>query len=155
MKKSNEIDKQIKEELLESFRLYANPDYTGNEDELPVSKIVFSAQGETTTPPDLEFMGYGLGQEDYIFETCGGLNLYRYFPLNDEEDYYEGDVDECFEEACVQVLNGLQAVAGSKEFQDIPKKGPVVFILALEHQASKVLCRIHPDGKVELPPEKQ
>lgn len=154
MNEPNEIDEQIKEELLESFRLYSNPDYTGNTDGLPVSKIIFSAQGETTTPPDLEFMGYGFGQEDYIFETCGGLNLYRYFPLNHEKDYYAGDVDECFREASVQVLNGLHAVAGSKEFQDIPKNGPVVFVLDLEHQMSKVLCRIYPDGKVELPPKK-
>lgn len=154
MNEPKKINEQIKKELLESFRLYANADYTGNKDELPVSKIIFSAQGEITTPPDLEFMGYGLGSEGEVFEACGGLDLSYFFPLNKEENDYAGDVEECFKDAATQVLEGLEAVAESMEFRDIPKNGPVVFTLNLEDQMSKVLCRIHPDGKVELPPQK-
>lgn len=153
MDESRNVDEQIKKELIESFGYYSNPEYTGEDPLLPVSRIIFSAQGEITSPPDLEFMGYGLGSEGEAFEACGGLDLTSFFPINDN-DYYAEDLEVCFEKACAQVLIGLQAVANSSEFHEIPKQGPVIFILSIDDQVNKVLCRIHPDGQVELPPKK-
>ncbi len=151
-------DENIKTELLESFKLFADSKYTGHDPLRPVAKIVFAAQGEITTPPDLEFMGYGGGPEGESFSECGGINLESFFPLNAEGDYYANDdeefLEECFQNACSAVLTGLQSVSESEEFMKIPKEGPVVFVLNLIDQMNKVICRIHPDGKVEPPPKK-
>lgn len=153
MEEGNNIDEQIQNELIEAFRLWADPKHTGENPLLPVSKIIFSAQGEITSPPDLGFMSYGFGSEGTAFEASGCLDLTSLFPLNDN-DYYAEDMEVCFEKACAKVLNGLEAVANSIEFHKIPKQGPVVFILSIEDQVNKTLCQIHPDGQVELPPVK-
>lgn len=149
---SDVCKEELKQELLESFSMYADSEY--NEDLLPVSRIIFSAQGEVTSPPDLEFMGYGVGPEGEAFEACGGLDLSEFFPLEDDGESYRDDVEECFSAASSAVLSALQVVAASDNFQAIPKRGPVVFALDLEDQVTKVLCRIHPDGTLELPPAK-
>ncbi|WP_108807828.1 hypothetical protein [Aquimarina spinulae] len=153
------IIKQITTDLLESFTFFADSNYTGYDPLHPVSKIVFAAQGEITTPPDLGFMGYGGGSEGEAFSDCGVLDLEVFFPLNEEGDYYREDNHEykekCFHNACQAVLQGLTAIAKSDKFQKIPKEGPVVFVLNLIDQFNKVLCRIHPDGEVELPPKKE
>ncbi|MDY8137698.1 hypothetical protein [Aquimarina sp. 2201CG5-10] len=157
--RKEEIDQQIKIELLESFDLFANPEYTGYDPLHPVSKIIFSAQGEITSPPDLEFMGYGGGSEGESFSDCGGINLESFFPLDSKGEYFESDeeeyIEKCFKNACSAVLTGLKSVANSDEFKKIPKDGPVIFVLNLIDQTSKVICRIHPNGEVELPPEKE
>ncbi|MFD2564635.1 hypothetical protein [Aquimarina rubra] len=154
---TNKINEQIKAELLECFHLFSNTEFTGYDPLRPVAKIVFAAQGEITTPPDLDFMGYGGGSEGESFSDCGVLSLESFFPLNEEGDYYASEdeeyIEECFQNACSAVLGSLQAVADSKEFQKIPKEGPVVFGLKLIDQCNKIICRIHPDGDVELPPK--
>ncbi len=153
------MTERIKKELLESFELYANPEYTGYNPVRPVAKIVFAAQGEITSPPDLEFMGYGAGTEGEAFSECGGINLESFFPLDANGEYFEKDdeefIEECIQKAGVAVLNSLESIANSEEFQKIPKEGPIVFVLNLIDQISKVICRIHPNGEIELPPNKQ
>ncbi|MGY3791356.1 hypothetical protein [Aquimarina sp. 433] len=155
---NNQITDQIKADLLESFEFYANPKYTGYDPVRPVAKIIFSAQGEITSPPDLEFMGYGGGSEGEAFDACGGFNLEPFFPLDTDGEYFEDDDEEfiskCLQKAGEAVLESLQSIATSEAFLDIPKEGPIVFVLNIVDQKSKVICRIHPDGQVELPPKK-
>lgn len=156
---NTEIVEHIKTELLESFRYFADSEYTGYTPLRPVSKIIFSAQGEITSPPDLEFMGYGGGSEGEAFSDCGGVNLESFFPLDSDGEYFENDdeefIEECFQKACLAVLKSLESISNSDEFRKIPKEGPVIFVLNLIDQTSKVICRIHPNGEVELPPEKK
>lgn len=154
-----EINEKIKIELLESLSLFGDSEYTGYEPLRPVSKIIFAAQGEITSPPDLEFMGYGGGSEGESFSDCGGVNLEAFFPLDSKGEYFANDddasIEECFQEACATLLVGLKSISNSDEFQKLPKEGPVVFALKLIDQISRVICRIHPNGEVELPPKKE
>ncbi|WP_282080213.1 hypothetical protein [Aquimarina algiphila] len=157
--KNNSIQEQINADLLESFTLFIDSEYTGYDPLKPVSKIIFSAQGEITSPPDLEFMGYGGGSEGESFSECGGIDLTSFFPLDEQSEYFASNedeyIEECLQNASAAVLKGLQSVVGSIEFQKLPKDGPVVFVLNLIDQKSKVICRIHPDGDIELPPKKE
>jgi len=156
---SEEINEKIKIELLESLSLFGDSSYTGYEPLRPVSKIIFSAQGEITSPPDLEFMGYGGGSEGESFSDCGGVNLESFFPLDSKGEYFASDdeeyIEKCFQEACSALLVGLKSISNSDEFHKLPKDGPVVFVLEVIDQISKVICRIHPNGEVELPPKKE
>ncbi|MBG6129963.1 hypothetical protein IWQ47_001954 [Aquimarina sp. EL_43] len=156
---ANEIHEQLKNELLESLSLFGNSEYTGYDPLRPVSKIIFSAQGEITSPPDLEFMGYGGGSEGESFSACGGINLESFFPLDDKGEYFASDdeeyIEKCIEKAGSAVLAALTSISNSDEFQKLPKDGPVVFVINLIDQLSKVICRIHPNGEVELPPKKK
>ena len=61
---------------------------------------------------------------------------------------------EQFEVACEAVTVALKALATSREFAAVPKAGPVIFALSIEDQVNKVLGRVHPDGRFELPPRK-
>ncbi|WP_157814106.1 hypothetical protein [Olleya sp. Bg11-27] len=152
------IHQLIKTELLDSLHLFANTEYTGYDPIRPVGKIMFTAQGEITSPPDLEFMGYGAGSEGETFSECGGVNLESFFPLDSDGDYFASDdedfIEKCFQDAASALLKGLQSISKSDAFIGLPKDGPVVFVLNLIDQANKVICRIHPNGDVELPPNK-
>ncbi|MHA7060038.1 hypothetical protein ACWGOQ_0022615 [Aquimarina sp. M1] len=154
-----DIREQIKTELIESFALFSDSKYTGHTPLRPVAKIVYAAQGEITSPPDLDFMGYGGGSQGSSFSACGVLDLASFFPLNEEGDYYASEdedyIEKCFLDAYTAVLSGLKVIATSDAFQKIPKEGSVVFGLQLIDQFSKIICRIHPDGEVELPPKKE
>lgn len=156
---SDAVHQLIKTELLESLRLFADTEYTGNDPVRPVGKIVFAAQGEITSPPDLEFMGYGAGSEGETFSECGGVNLESFFPLDSDGACFASDdeafIEKCFQDAASGFLKGLQSISKSEEFIALPKDGPVVFVLNLIDQANKVICRIHPNGDVELPPNKK
>jgi hypothetical protein len=140
----------IKNDLLESFQLFSNPKYTGSEE--PVTMIIFSAQGPIVDPPDYQFMGYGKKKDGILFEALGGIDLTDLISTNPEED--EDAFRNEFEQACVEVTEVLKEAATSDDFKAISKAGPVVFALAVEDQANKVLGRIHPDGKFEAPPKK-
>ena len=101
-------------------------------------------------------MGYGVGPEGEAFSDTGVLDLSEIFGVTEdypEDQEYDYDLmHKNFAKACASVTTALQQLATSAEFAAIPRKGPVVFALSIIDQVNKVLCRIHPDGKFELPP---
>ncbi len=141
----------IKEELLDSFKMYANEDYCS--DPLPICQIVFAAEGLICDEPDFLFAGYGAGTKGERFSACGGFILDELFPVDDSDKYYETQ-DECFELASEIILHCFEQVGNSAEFKAIPTEAPVAIKLVIVDQKSKPICRIHPDGKIELPPKK-
>jgi hypothetical protein len=153
------IIQKIKADLSSSFKLYSDPRFTGHDPPRPISKVTFAGQGEITSPPDLEFMGYGSGSEGEAFTACGGIDLTSFFPLNPEGEYFKSDseefIDGCLQRACSTVLKCLEVLSTGKEFENIPKEGPIIFVLNLIDQQRKTICRIHPNGQIELPPSKK
>ncbi|AVQ13125.1 Uncharacterized protein XB16_2822 [Leptospira santarosai] len=149
---SEELFEQVKEDMIESFGFYGNPEYTGNAPALPVSAIIFGAPGPVVNPPSYEFMGYGQGPQGTPFEETGGFDLNDLINTDPSDDDEEETFNRQFQNACRFLMEILKQTAGSKEFQKIPKVGPIVFALSIEDQANQLLGRIHPDGTYEEPP---
>nr|EMN21594.1 hypothetical protein LEP1GSC063_3845 [Leptospira santarosai serovar Arenal str. MAVJ 401] len=146
--------KQIREDILESFRFYADPEYTGNDPLLPVSGIIFGAEGPVITPPSYEFMGWGKGPKGIPFEETGGFDLSELINTDPSDDNEAEAFQKQWENACQLLTQILKEVASSEEFHKIPKEGPVVFALSVVDQAQTLLGRIHSDGTFEEPPKK-
>lgn len=151
---SKEFVNQLREDILQSFRFYADPKHTGNDPLLPVSGILFGAEGPVIDPPSYEFMGWGRGPKGSPFEESGGFDLSELIDTDPSNDDEADKFQEQWENACRLLGQILKEVGTSEEFRKIPKEGPIVFVLSVVDQASTVLGKIHPDGSFENPPKK-
>lgn len=143
---------KLKSEVLEAFRFFADSKFTGNDPVLPISRVIFGAEGPIVDPPSFEFLGFGVGPEGEAFSQTGSLDLAPIFG----EEWLDDDVmKEKFDEACLVLREILKDVAKSDEFEGVPKTGHVVFALSISDQFQTVLCRIAADGTYQLPPEKK
>lgn len=137
--------------------MFADPKATGIDPVLPVSRIVFACQGVITSPPDFCCMGYGVGPEGEAFSDTGVLDLSEIFGVAADypadKEYDDELMLKNFNKACRSITTVLQQLATSVEFTALPKQGPVIFALSIIDHVNKVLCRIHQDGRFELPPK--
>jgi hypothetical protein len=133
-------------ELAACLVLFGDAKFTGNTAKDPVSRIIFSCQGDVTSPPDFDCMGYGSGPSGEVFTAVGTLDLSAFFP--------SGVSASGFAKAAKAVREALAPLGTSKAFAAIPRKGPVIFALTIVDQHQQVLGRIHPDGRFEAPPQR-